>query len=643
MAIDPEVPCDPPQELEPLPGGFEEIDADRKEAADLDERVREELVVHERAAPKGWRIDVFGTRFVSAPPWSRRPPTVEPEPWITFTRKVQQDMIREWKSQDPAAWRRQEERRRTWELAKKAGKVPALVASAFVMPALSVASPCPSEEAVAFTTENRGGRKVGGRVPGADQRGGVRASESSQDGIILGPMVVARQVRQKIISGEYGLLFIEVCCQADSMLATSAPDGCLAIRVTATTDLTNGATKRLIHNLIQCASRCGLAVHAWISIPCTSACRIRYHTDLRSQPPCDPTLARALIEVAIPICRHLVRRSQHFTWEWPETSLLWTDPLVQKLMDKSAVRYCSVSTAAVGFAIQKEANEVAEERYLNERWRLATTHATIPTAFAYNAAVPADIPPESLEPTMSSFATLSAYYTPEFAKIFWNAIAPPPPSAAVISATEFQPAVADALDSKLLGRSSNRCLDAPRTPFWCSLVTRQVTVNSEEGRSDKAAKAIEKERKGHEHKGSWDFSTVREYADWMADPKVLEAIIGRVFITLGVKNDELTDEEKSMKARAVFQGNNIRSKTGISPWDIFGDTSNAPASLLAARCGIAVAMLRRWSASLRDADQAYLQAILDESPDVVTLVELPKVWWPEEVVCANLCGQDLQI
>ena len=47
------------------------------------------------------------------------------------------------------------------------------------------------------------------------------------------------------------------------------------------------------------------------------------------------------------------------------------------------------------------------------------------------------------------------------------------------------------------------------------------------------------------------------------------AIVGRVFIILGCKNSEMPEEEWRYRARAVFQGNNIQTRTGRSVYEIF--------------------------------------------------------------------------
>ncbi len=59
------------------------------------------------------------------------------------------------------------------------------------------------------------------------------------------------------------------------------------------------------------------------------------------------------------------------------------------------------------------------------------------------------------------------------------------------------------------------------------MVARAVQVNAEEGRSQIALDAIEKERLGHQARGTWDLTTVRECTEWMNDKSIVEAIFGR--------------------------------------------------------------------------------------------------------------------
>ena len=78
-------------------------------------------------------------------------------------------------------------------------------------------------------------------------------------------------------------------------------------------------------------------------------------------------------------------------------------------------------------------------------------------------------------------------------------------------------------------------------------------------------------------------------------------MLGRAFAILGIKGEELGDVLKAWKARIIFQGSNVRTKTGTSAADLFEQVSNAPASFTAARAALAVAALKGFSATLRDA------------------------------------------
>ena len=59
----------------------------------------------------------------------------------------------------------------------------------------------------------------------------------------------------------------------------------------------------------------------------------------------------------------------------------------------------------------------------------------------------------------------------------------------------------------------------------------------------------------------WDTDDVYSLHDLLRNPKISEAMLGRVFLILGVKGQELNEAQKKWKARIVFQGSNIRTKT----------------------------------------------------------------------------------
>ena len=106
-------------------------------------------------------------------------------------------------------------------------------------------------------------------------------------------------------------------------------------------------------------------------------------------------------------------------------------------------------------------------------------------------------------------------------------------------------------------------------------------------------------------------------------------MLGRAFQILGVKGEELAENEQSWKARIVFQGSNVRTKSGTPATDLYEEISNAPASFAAARAALGVASLRGFQGTLRDAESAYLQALLDAPTRTPAFVELPEEWWPD--------------
>ena len=129
-------------------------------------------------------------------------------------------------------------------------------------------------------------------------------------------------------------------------------------------------------------------------------------------------------------------------------------------------------------------------------------------------------------------------------------------------------------------------------PFWCALITRVVRPKSAEARCEGAAKAIKKELSNMDSKKVWDTGEVYSLKDILHNPDLPEAMFGRVFSILCIKNDELGDDQKLWKVRCVFEGSNVRTKTGTLAADLFEETSNAPASFAAARAAVGVGVLR---------------------------------------------------
>ena len=103
----------------PLEQPFSAVEPDLKEAeqmpAGLTPEEARELPTASQAPPTGWRRDDFGKngtirRTAYAPPWSLRPPHLEPEQWLPLPERLQADDRQKWRTTDPDAFTAQEAR-----------------------------------------------------------------------------------------------------------------------------------------------------------------------------------------------------------------------------------------------------------------------------------------------------------------------------------------------------------------------------------------------------------------------------------------------------------------------------------------------------------------------------------------------------
>ena len=101
------------------------------------------------------------------------------------------------------------------------------------------------------------------------------------------------------------------------------------------------------------------------------------------------------------------------------------------------------------------------------------------------------------------------------------------------------------------------------------MITRVVKPKLAESRCEGATKAIKKELSNMDSKKVWGTGKVYSLKDILNNPAIPEAMFGRVFSILGIKNEELGDDQKLWKARCVFQGSNVWTKTGTTAADLF--------------------------------------------------------------------------
>ena len=168
------------------------------------------------------------------------------------------------------------------------------------------------------------------------------------------------------------------------------------------------------------------------------------------------------------------------------------------------------------------------------------------------------------------------------------------------------------------------------------LVTRIIPSNSAEFKSPVCQKALDKEVSRLRDATVWDEDTVAEWSDVRNTRKDGKPpMVGIVFPIMGQKSAEVLDEEITMKTRAVFQGNFIQTGDGSPAHEIFQEVGATPCNMVNARTSAACAALKGHRASLRDAEQAYIQSYIDAPGRGQTYVRLPKAWWP-----AHWCNKD---
>ncbi|CAK0791463.1 unnamed protein product, partial [Prorocentrum cordatum] len=530
--------------------------------------------------PTGWRIDTFGSRAVSVPPWSRRPPTVYPEAWVMMSKGDQNKLRDEWKEKDPDGFKKQVPLRSRRRHGPGVGDPGRLGQHGQRMPPNSLTNN--QKQFQHLGVQRRCFRQCIGTC------GALRAD-------------LLKCARAKIRSGAFTAIFLEINCEMDSVLSQGVVPGTLAIRLAEETDLTLKETRRALHGVVREAYLNGCAIYVWASTPSTAGSP-RQHVDAGPGGACgDVDLSDKLIQTTISICRHAARYGGWIFWERPPTSKFWHRQDVIDFAQYLDAGSRDVSTAALGmkFVVKRGGQEI--EQYLKQKWRIMSNHADFLRRLEPYQDVP-DLPEDSFIECTGKIAKDSANYTRELAEVFWSIVK-----------------VVPSLDHRDDG------VDA-EPPVWSCLITRKINLKSAEARSEAALKAIEKELAGHRSRQTWSETEVREYKDLMKDPTIPEVLHGRVFGIMGEKNAE--GDDASIKFRAVFQGSQVRTKTGVDAVDLYQEVSSSPVSFAAVRCTLAIAVLLQLQVSVCDALQAYLQASISGPGRVPAWVEIPREWWP---------------
>ena len=165
------------------------------------------------------------------------------------------------------------------------------------------------------------------------------------------------------------------------------------------------------------------------------------------------------------------------------------------------------------------------------------------------------------------------------------------------------------------------------------LVTKTIPPSSPEFHSAAGRAAINKEVGGLRDQTVWDETTVAEWSTVRHQRhNGYPSMVGLLFIIMGLKNAELVgtpqEIEAILKARAVFQGSNIRTGDGTPAHLLYQEVGACPSNMTTAHCAIAAGALKGSRATTRDAHQAYIQSSIDLPGRPRTWIRLPKYLWP---------------
>ena len=132
-----------------------------------------------------------------------------------------------------------------------------------------------------------------------------------------------------------------------------------------------------------------------------------------------------------------------------------------------------------------------------------------------------------------------------------------------------------------------------QVPPNLGLVVRTIPPSSSEFHSKRGREAIDTEIDDLRKDVTWDESTVCE---WSEARKIKHngytPMSGLLVIMMGQKNSELVgkvpDDQCPFRARAVFQGLNIRTGDGTPPWMLYQEVGATPSNMASAHCALGV-------------------------------------------------------
>ena len=298
-----------------------------------------------------------------------------------------------------------------------------------------------------------------------------------------------------------------------------------ALRITNKENLIHSIALKTIISIPRTAYKKCVKIHIWASTPGTDGCPWRHVNAALGRETGDVKLSGRLTEHASRICRFAVVCGGHYTWEWPERSSLWQDRRILKLTSV-ACHFAYISASAVDwFTVVKNKEVTAKKKLKN--W---TTDDRVAEAF-YPYHTDPNHGRKTFVESCGIVARRTAHYTKKFGEIYWE-------SQSSCRASAVSAFAASRLATSPAYLCGGHCeLDAlPTMRLWCSLITRVVKPKSAEARCEGAAKAIQKGLSNMNSKKVWNTGEVYSLVDIIRNPEIPEAMFGRVFSILRIKN-----------------------------------------------------------------------------------------------------------
>eukprot|EP00971_Amphidinium_carterae_P274372 5444975-Amphidinium_carterae.3 len=140
------------------------------------------------------------------------------------------------------------------------------------------------------------------------------------------------------------------------------------------------------------------------------------------------------------------------------------------------------------------------------------------------------------------------------------------------------------------------------------LVSRTIHPNSTEYASPPVKAAINAEMDKVRKRKVWDDGMVCDLRELRQ--KEEEVLVGGLMMVTVQKNADQAEDLRKYKGRLVFHGDQMRGTKGTAALSLFEEIAGQPASMNNIRIALSLCAIRKWEATVRDVEQAFLQAPL---------------------------------